>query len=91
LPRLNDIKDGLFKILLFSQISTLKLENKPINFDVQLKLTGNLKSEITLPTKIEAINEFAKSNALKKSELLSLKLLNEESYLNNYAIFIQRH
>ncbi|MBE9237716.1 hypothetical protein IQ227_17195 [Anabaena aphanizomenioides LEGE 00250] len=49
-PKLSDIQDGLFKLILFSNLDSLKLDGKPVNFVTRLKLTGkNIVGDIILP------------------------------------------
>jgi hypothetical protein len=40
LPGLSDIKDGLFKLILYSNLDSLRLDSEPVNFRSRLKLTG---------------------------------------------------
>ncbi|GJD19577.1 hypothetical protein RIVM261_045330 [Rivularia sp. IAM M-261] len=41
LPQMSDIRDGLFKLILFSNLDSLTLDRKPVSFITKLKLTGN--------------------------------------------------
>lgn len=41
LPKLSDIQDGLFKLILFSNLDSLNLDGQPVSFRTKLKLTGN--------------------------------------------------
>lgn len=41
LPKLSDIQDGLFKLILFSNLDSLTLDGQPVSFITKLKLTGN--------------------------------------------------
>jgi len=41
LPKLHDIQDGLFKLILFSNLDSLILNEKQVLFVTKLKLTGN--------------------------------------------------
>ncbi|MEH2211705.1 hypothetical protein [Nostoc sp.] len=41
LPKLPDIQDGLFKLILFSNLDSLILNGEPVLFVTKLKLTGN--------------------------------------------------
>lgn len=41
LPKLPDIQDGLFKLILFSNLDSLILNGEPVLFVAKLKLTGN--------------------------------------------------
>ncbi|WP_292854014.1 hypothetical protein [Nostoc sp. NMS8] len=41
LPKLPDIQDGLFKLILFSNLDSLVLNGQEVLFVTKLKLTGN--------------------------------------------------
>jgi len=50
LPSLSDIRDGLFKLILYSNLSTLELQGKSVPFITRLKLTGlSVESILKLP------------------------------------------
>ncbi len=85
LPSNNDIKDGLFKLILFNNIEKLEYGNQKVQFKTQLKLTGNIKGSLLLPNTKENIEEFVKLNELN---IKIIKSLNEESVANNISIFI---
>lgn len=60
LPSTDDIQDGLFKLILYSNLDHLYLEDKELQFSCRLKLTGiNIKGEILL-------SEFTESQELEK-------------------------
>ncbi|GAB4328786.1 MAG: hypothetical protein Kow00117_15070 [Phototrophicales bacterium] len=83
LPSLADIQDGLFKLLLFANIDTLYLDGVQIPFHVQLKLTGNLDGQLTLPTTQEIRTQYAKHNQLSSGAQQMLDLLNLEAQKNS--------
>lgn len=50
LPKVTDIQDGLFKLILFSNLDSLIIDGKPVDFVTRLKLTGkNIAGNIILP------------------------------------------
>lgn len=50
LPKLPDIQDGLFKLILFSNLDSLNLNGQPVSFITKLKLTGkNVIGSIVFP------------------------------------------
>ena len=50
LPKLPDIQDGLFKLILFSNLDTLTLNEQSVSFITKLKLTGkNVIGSIVFP------------------------------------------
>ena len=94
LPSLNDIKDGLFKLILFANMHELYLEGVPIPFRTELRLTGNLREDLTLPASDEAITHFSQVNRLTKNELKRLTALNGEAIANqerNLTISLGQH
>ena len=63
LPDLSDIQDGLFKLILYSNISSLTLNGQQVNFSVRLKLTGrNIREQIILPCILEELEKFLNIN-----------------------------
>jgi hypothetical protein len=65
LPKLPDIQDGLFKLILFSNLDSLILNNQEVAFTTKLKLTGNnVKECLVLPdASSEEIENFIKLNS----------------------------
>jgi len=86
MPKVPDIKDGLFKILLFSQIKTLFIDDIEYGYRVGLKLSGSIKTSLRLPNNAKTINIFCDEEELSNPERASIKMLNEEATENNYEI-----
>jgi hypothetical protein len=85
LPSLSDIKDGLFKLILYSNLDTLRLDSKPVNFRSCLKLTGKKVSGIlSMPCDKSLIIQFLEKNKgnYSKREEETLHKLNQESSNN---------
>lgn len=91
LPKEPDIKDGLFKILLFSQIKHLSIVGQRYNYSVGLKLTGIINSSIQLPNSKENIAAFVKKEKLSSSNEETLVMMNEEAIENNFKIEITKN
>lgn len=91
LPKSADIKDGLFKILLFSQIKTIYLDDVLYKYKVSLKLTGNISSTLQLPNDNKKISLFFKKENLSEPDKKSIYMLNEEAMENNYQIEITKN
>jgi len=70
---IDDIKDGIVKMILFSNLEEVKINDQLVNFIPILKLTSN--SELNIEN-------------LSKSKIDLLKLLKVESSLNNFKILI---
>lgn len=89
LPSLDDIKDGLLKMIIFSNISKLELNNKEWKFNAALRLTSSkLEGYITEKSTDVEIKKFLAVNALnKKSELISELI--SGSRKNNFQLLIE--
>jgi hypothetical protein len=74
LPSLEDIKDGLLKMILFTNIDKIVLEGKSYNTIAVLKLTVE--------------NHFDQKN-LSPSQKETLKLLRKEAQINNFKILLE--
>jgi len=86
LPGISDIKDGLFKLIIFSNLDTLELDSMPIGFKSRLKLTGKkVKGTLLMPCKENEVKEFLEMNAgnYSRRELDIIYKLNLESENNN--------
>ncbi|MEH2397396.1 hypothetical protein [Nostoc sp.] len=64
LPKLPDIQDGLFKLILFSNLDTLMLNGQEVLFITKLKLTGNnVVGSIIFPdASLEELESFLEVN-----------------------------
>ena len=95
LPSLNDIQDGLFKLILFSNIGFLKLNDEKVDFCVRLKLTGrNIKDRILLPCPLENAEKFLESNSAifkRQHKDIIMRLLQEAQHNNIQIEIIANH
>jgi hypothetical protein len=73
IPTLEDIKDGLVKMILFTNLRAVKIDNTEYNPVAVLKLTSNKK--------------FSRG-ALRQSQLEQLQLLKKEAKENHFQVFI---
>jgi len=86
LPSLSDIRDGLFKLILYSNLSILELQGKNVPFITRLKLTGNgIESILKLPCSDDIFESFFKQNSRKitKRQKEILIRLNQEATHNH--------
>ena len=85
LPGLNDIQDGLFKLILYSNIDSLQINGETVSFIARLKLTGNgIKERIIMPCSNEELENFISLNsALKKGDKVLLRSLLLEVQMNS--------
>jgi hypothetical protein len=89
LPSLSDIKDGLFKLILYSNLDTICLDSKPVNFESCLKLTGKkVSGSLTMPCDESLIIQFLNNNKGRytKKEEETLHKLNQEASSNKKLI-----
>lgn len=93
LPDLSDIQDGLFKLILYSNIDSLQLNGHQVNFSVRLKLTGNdVRDQVVLPCSLKELDEFLKINETifsEKEKNIVKKLLLESQRNENIKIEIR--
>jgi len=86
LPSLSDIKDGLFKLILFANLDSLKVNGREVQFSTCLKLTGyKVKENIKLPCAEKELDKFITINKgrIAKGQVGILKKLNQEAMRNN--------
>ena len=84
LPSEDDIKDGLFKLILFANMEEVEVDERTnIQFITRLKLTGDLIGSLFLPCATEDIFNFCAENCLPQTHQKRLILLNQETSENN--------
>jgi len=92
LPSLDDIQDGLFKLILFSNLHSLNLNESQVHFMTKLKLTGkNLVHSIIFPDATSTnMEDFLEKNnkVLKTYQKKIIRKLAEEA-TNNKNIQIE--
>jgi hypothetical protein len=93
LPDLTDIQDGLFKLVLYSNIDSLSLNDRQVDFQVKLKLTGKgvigkLES-IGYTTRIDKFLNDNSSVFNEKENQIIRKLMLESQKNTNLIIEIQ--
>lgn len=93
LPSLSDIKDGLFKLILFANLDSLTFKGRKVEFSTRLKLTGyDIKGKIRFPCPNKELDKFVQTNKnrISKAHLEILRKLNIEAAQNrNLAIEIR--
>ncbi len=89
LPSLSDIRDGLFKLILFSNIDELYVNGERTPFHTRLKCTAkNLHSSLTLPCNADEISTFITQHKALASKRPILERLNLEAEKNRLEISI---
>lgn len=91
LPSISDIKDGLLKMILYSNLSSLYLNDKLYNSIPVLSLTSNLlKGRILLTDRGNEIKKFIKENELNKKQVALIDILFQEANYNKFLIEIKK-
>jgi hypothetical protein len=63
LPSSSDVKDGLFKLILYANLHSLSLDSVQVPFKIRLKLTGKgVNGQIRFPCSQETFNTFLEKN-----------------------------
>jgi hypothetical protein len=84
LPSISDIKDGLFKLILFANLDSLKIKGRKVEFSTRLKLTGHkVNGSIRFPCNEEDLEKFVLSNSVSRAQLELMRKLNREAMQNN--------
>ncbi|MDZ4765336.1 MAG: hypothetical protein SGI73_12355 [Chloroflexota bacterium] len=82
LPSIDDIKDGLFKLILFANLERLELDGEAVGFSACLNLTGNLIGQIQLPATSDEIGRFCVANQFSARQLTLISVLQQEATMN---------
>lgn len=93
LPKIHDIQDGLFKLILFSNLDILTLNGEVVAFTTKLKLTGNnVSGSLILPdASLEDVEKFIQANNQifnNKQKSIIKKLILEANTNQNLKIEI---
>ena len=84
LPSEDDIKDGLFKLILFANMEEVAVDGREnVQFITRLKLTGDLIGSLFFPCATEDVFNFCRENRLTQTYQTRLILLNQEASRNH--------
>lgn len=90
LPSKGDIKDGLLKMILYSNLSKVEVNKKPYESRAILILTSdNLIGKISSVSSKSKIEEFFKKNNFSLSQINFVNKLFEEAQVNNFIVDIK--
>ena len=90
LPSKGDIKDGLLKMILYSNLCAVEVDNKNIISNSVLSLTSSLlKDEINSRSSINEIETYFKLNKFSKTQIEFIKKLFIEANDNDFIIHIK--
>ena len=79
LPSIDDIKDGLFKLMLFTNLESLFLDNTEVKFTTRLKITGSVKGSLNLQSDFSTREAFCQNNTFSKTQRQLVELLYQET------------
>lgn len=82
LPSLSDIQDGLFKLILLTNLEQLTANERVVPFRVELHLSGNFRGRLALPSAPEHIAAFVRENSFNARQAHLIGLLNQEAAAN---------
>lgn len=89
LPSLNDIKDGLLKMMLFSNLSDVTVDGTNIDYSPILFLSSEkISGKISSNEPKESIELFVTNNSFSPSERSLLNKLIFEAQSNNFSIIV---
>ena len=89
LPSIGDIKDGLLKMILFSNLVDVTVDNKSMKSEATLIFTSPIiKGSVHSKDSNNAINTFFEQNKLTAKRQKLIKTLFEEANKNNFTIEI---
>lgn len=87
LPSMDDIKDGLLKMIMYSNICELRTPSQNVEFKPVIRLTSPKISGKFISG--EDINSFLNKNSLTKKNIDIIKKLYEEACNNNFELIIE--
>lgn len=80
LPSISDIKDGLFKLILFANLDSLEVRGRKVKFSTRLRLTGyKVKGNIQFPCRKTEFQNFVRLNKVSRAYQETLNKLNLEA------------
>ena len=92
LPSIGDIKDGLLKMFLFSNLTDVKVNGKPTRLCPMIRLTSQrIKKSITVHGKLNEVEllQFMKTNVIPTKLQKFIRILFDESVKNNFSLMIE--
>jgi ASC-1-like (ASCH) protein len=89
-PSRSDIKDGLIKMMLYTNLRQVKVGAKAFDYKVRIRLTSNqLKGSLDSEAKDEAIEKFFVSNSFDSADVNFFAKLFREARANKFTIILE--
>ena len=90
MPNKNDIKDGLIKMMIYTNLHNGRVGKTPANIKAQIRLTGKLlKGSINSDAADEDLAKFFVENAFDVKQQQFVKTLFEEARTNKFTIILE--
>jgi len=90
LPSRNDIKDGLIKMMLYTNLRNVKVGAKPLDYKVQIRLTSSkLVGSINSDMSDEILIKFCADNLIEVANKTFLVKLFQEARANRFTIILE--
>ncbi len=90
LPSRNDIKDGLVKMMIYTNLRNVKVGAKPLDYKVQIRLTSSkLANSITSEMSDEILTKFCADNSIDSASREFLKKLFQEARGNKFTVILE--
>lgn len=86
LPSLGDIKDGLLKMMLYTNLENVMIDDKSFMSSPVLRLTSEkLEGETSSNSTIESKTQFWRANKFNKRQIILMESLFAEAVANNFV------
>lgn len=90
MPSASDIKDGLLKMMLYTNLKNVKVGNQSVDVKIAIRLTSNqLEGKLSSNADEQKIDEFLTANKFTKNQIGFVKKLFEEARENNFEIILE--
>jgi hypothetical protein len=90
MPGKNDIKDGLIKMMLYTNLQNVKVGARAVDFKVQIRLTSNqLNGAVNSDAKDEDFEKFCSANSIDFANKEFLRKLFTEAKENRFTIILE--
>lgn len=91
LPSENDIKDGLLKMIIYTNLKNVRVAKSPVAEKAVLRLTSSkLNGSLNSDSSEEQISKFLQANLLNISQANLIKKLFQEAKENNFTIIFEK-
>ncbi|HSK72379.1 MAG TPA: hypothetical protein VK892_11820 [Pyrinomonadaceae bacterium] len=91
MPSRNDIKDGLIKMMLYTNLKNVKIGAKPVDYKTAIRLTSSkLEGSITSEARDEELEKFCSENLIDAANKNFLKKLFQEARENKFTVILEK-